>query len=247
LDIVLVPSQLYLHNIVAIFSLLTETMAGYVKFESRECANGEKDDQRLVVVKYFLDRPGYGLDNSSARLWKDAPKKCTVAHIRTFLLEQGIWEDDHILVEVYLDTYKTYMVVEAMEKGGVVFDYSDTSCSKPGVLNIRLTDLHSGEGVAQRQQNVAGDTSYCTLSPVGLFAFSMTVIMETADLYGELLPGSVSPSLILYWYVPLQGKGASSRQVVISYRTFDSHIQLKLSGVPTRFSSRVFCSSLRVW
>lgn len=173
-------------------------MVGYTKFES---TNGEKDDQRLVVVKYFLDRPGYGLKNSSARLWKNSPQKCTAAHIKAFLLEQGIWEDDHILVEVYLDTYETYMVVEAMEQGGVVFDYSDTSCSKPGVLNIRLTDLHSGEGGAQPQQNVAVATSYCTLSPVGLFAFSMTVIFETADLYGELLPGSVSPSFILYWYV----------------------------------------------
>jgi hypothetical protein len=180
-------------------------MVGYAKFETRESANGVKDDQRLVVVKYFLDRPGYGLQNASARLWKDAPKKCRAADIRTFLLEQGIWEDDHVLLEVYLDTYEAYMVVEAMEQGGVIFDYSDTSCSKPGVLNIRLTDLHSGEGGAQRQQNVA--ISYCTLSPVGLFAFSMTVIMETAHLYGDLLPGSVSPSFILYWYVPCQGQG----------------------------------------
>ena len=175
-------------------------MVGYAKFESREGANSVKDDQRLVIVKYFLDRPGYGIKNSSARLWKDAPLKCTSAHIRAFLLEQGIWEDDHILVEVYLDTYETYMVLEAMEQGGVVFDYSDTSCSKPGVLNIRLTDLHSGEqGGVQRPQNVAVATSLCTLSPVGLFAFSMTVILETADLYGELLPGSVAPSFILYW------------------------------------------------
>jgi hypothetical protein len=184
---------------------------GYAKFESRENSNNGvmKDEQRLVVVKYFLDRPGYGLENSSARLWKGAPLKCTAAHIRAFLIEQGIWEDDHILVEVYLDTYETYMVVEAMEQGGVVFDYSDTSCRKPGVLNIRLTDLHSGEGGAQRQQNVAGATSLCTLSPVGLFAFSMTVIFETADLYGELLPGSVAPSFILYWYV-LLGDGPTA-------------------------------------
>jgi hypothetical protein len=174
-------------------------MVGYAKFESRESANGVKDNQRLVVVKYFLDRPGYGIKNSSARLWKDAPFKCTAAHIRAFLLEQGIWEGDHILVEVYLDTYETYMVVEAMDQGGVVFDYSNTSFSKPGVLNIRLTDLHSGEGAAQRDQQVAVATSLCTLSPVGLFAFSMTVIFETADLYGQLLPGSVAPSFILYW------------------------------------------------
>jgi hypothetical protein len=184
-------------------SFATPTVVGYAKFETRESANGDKDDQRLVVVKYFLDRPGYGLQNASARLWKDAPKKCRATDIRTFLLEQGIWEDDHALLEVYLDTYEAYMVVEAMEQGGVIFDYSDTSCSKPGVLNIRLTDLHSGEVGAQRQQNVA--TSYCTLSPVGLFAFSMTVIMETAHLYGDLLPGSVSPSFILYWYVLCKG------------------------------------------
>lgn len=36
------------------------------------------DNERLVVVRYYLDRPGYGLHNSAARLWVSRVH-CTVA------------------------------------------------------------------------------------------------------------------------------------------------------------------------
>lgn len=164
----------------------------FTKIES----NGK--EERLVIVKYFLDRAGYGLSNSSARLWKGAPATCNASAIQSFLEAQGIWEESGILVEVFLDKYETYMALDLMDHGGVVFDYTETSAQNPGILNVRLTDLSSGEadGGAGAAVNSPG---FCTFNPIGLFAFSLTVIMETADLYGKLFENSVDPSFVLIW------------------------------------------------
>lgn len=51
------------------------------------------DVERLVVVRYYLDRPGYNLDNASARFWKNPPKVCHANDIKEFLTSQGIIDD----------------------------------------------------------------------------------------------------------------------------------------------------------
>jgi succinate-acetate transporter protein len=40
---------------------------------------------------------------------------------------------------------------------------------------------------------------HCNTSPVGLFAFSLTVALESADLLGKLVPNTVAPSFVLTW------------------------------------------------
>lgn len=175
----------------------------YTRIESNdESPAGE----RLVIVKYFLDRQGYDLQHSSARLWKggSVPPKCKANDIAAFLDRQGICtaDEDHMLIEVLLDKYETYMALEAIQQGNVVFDFSTTSAMEPGVLNIRLTDLSSGEVEGAASESSGGNSTNagtCTLNPVGLFAFSLTVIMETADVFGKLVPNTVDPSFLLTW------------------------------------------------
>lgn len=174
----------------------------YTRIESNDDAS---TDDRLVIVKYFLDRQGYDIQHSSARLWKaTVPSKCSADAIGIFLEAQGIVDpDEHMLVEVYLDKYETYMTLDAIDQGLVVFDFSATSCKNPGVLNIRLTDLSSGEAGLDggKTEHPAGSSNpgICTLNPVGLFAFSLTVIMENADTFGKLVPNTVAPSFLLLW------------------------------------------------
>ena len=169
------------------------------KMHTRIECSPETEKERLVVVRYFLDRQGYSLQNSSARLWKNAPSICKADDIRIFIEMQGIKEvnDHHMLVEVLLDKYECYMVIDALGDS-VVFDFSGSSATNPGVLNIRLTDLSSGEA-SEGKASESSSPVFCTTNPVGLFAFSLTVMMETADLYGKLLNNSVDPSFILTW------------------------------------------------
>jgi len=172
----------------------------YTRIES---SDETSPNERFVVVKYFLDRAGYDLQHSSARLWKGTvPSNCKAEDISAFLEQQGIVDpiDSHMLVEVYLDKFETYMALDAIEQGVIVFDFSSTSAKAPGVLNIRLTDLSSGEVNKDEQSGAAASSPRtCTLNPVGLFAFSLTVIMETADLLGKLVPNTVDPSFVLTW------------------------------------------------
>lgn len=72
-----------------------------------------KRPQRLVAVRYFLDRPGYGLHNSAVRMWFEPPKRCTPQQLHDFLKEQGIALDD-LLVEVYLDKFQSFMLLRRL-------------------------------------------------------------------------------------------------------------------------------------
>ena len=155
---------------------------------------------RKVLVKYYLDRPGYDLTHSSARIWNDPPETCNAPDIAEFLDQQGINSigDETMLVEVFLDRYKAYMLLESCDANKVMFDFSNTTSTDPGVITIRLTDLVSGEAKIEPPTRTVGAT-FCTTSPVGLFAFSMTVILDVADLFGKLVPGTVDPSFILIW------------------------------------------------
>jgi succinate-acetate transporter protein len=160
---------------------------------------------RMVVVRFFLDRPGYNLDNSSSRLWKNPPAACSPADIAAFLREQGIRDDadKNLLVELYLDKFRSYMLLEICAEDGVQFNFTGTTIQQPGILNIRLTDVTATE--AKKSSHVPGAVSaapqpqFCNTSPVGLFAFSMTVAMESAELFGRLVPGTVDESFVLVW------------------------------------------------
>jgi len=159
---------------------------------------------RKVVVEYYLDRPGYNMAHSSARVWDDPPKTCASADIAGFLDAQGIklLEDSTLLVEVYLDAYNTFMLLDACKDATVIFDFSDVTAAEPGILNIRLTDLlataDEGKREVERGSN-SGGTSLCSLSATGLFAFALTNIFQAADLMEKLCPGTVDSSFVLTW------------------------------------------------
>ena len=153
---------------------------------------------RLIVVRYYLDRPGYGLHNSAARLWFNAPSRCTPLDIQTFLEQQRI-SLPGLLVEVYLDKYESFMLLEACESSCVEWDFQHVTYHDPGILNIRLTDVKAAE---QEEENSADKkfpdqqqpaaaaspaTSYANPTSAGLFSFSMMVGLETAALFGSKL------------------------------------------------------------
>lgn len=166
-----------------------------------------KNDDRLVVVRYFLDRPGYGLDNSAARLWFHPPLKCKPVHVADFLEKQGIALPG-LLVEVFLDKYESFMLLEACEHGCIEWDFSEATYHNPGKLNIRLTDLSQAEAESNmtetdkmypqlaKPKEPAGP-QYANPTPAGLFSFSMMVGLETAALLGQLVPGTVEPAFAI--------------------------------------------------
>jgi succinate-acetate transporter protein len=156
---------------------------------------------RMVVVRYFLDRPGYNLDNSSSRLWKNPPAACSPADIAAFLREQGIRDDSDkkLLVELYLDKFRSYMLLEVCIEDGVQFNFAGTTIQKPGLVNIRLTDVAATAAEKSSHVSAAPQPQFCNTSPIGLFAFSMTVALETAELFGRLVPGTVDESFVLVW------------------------------------------------
>lgn len=178
--------------------------------EGSDCANigSAKKDAGLVAVRYFLDRPGYGLSQSSARLWLDPPSTCTAVHVQCFLTDQGIALDD-LLVEIFIDKFQSYMLLEACIASCVEWDFSDVSYAEPGILNIRLTDLTHAqqqdlEQQQQREQLSPGQQQpqqqeIANTTPIGLFAFSIMAALETAELMGRLIPGSVDESFVFVW------------------------------------------------
>jgi succinate-acetate transporter protein len=90
------------------------------------------------------------------------------------------------------------MLLEACEADHVQFDFSSTSAEEPGIVNIRLTDTSPGGNDSGKNQASAMSHN-CNTSPVGLFAFSLTVALEMTDLLGKLVPNSVAPSFVLTW------------------------------------------------
>jgi succinate-acetate transporter protein len=187
--------------------------------KSNETSNGTPSNekirhQRLVAVRYFLDRPGYSVHDSAMRLWFDPPALCTPVALRQFLEEQGIALTD-LLTEVYLDKFQSFMLLEACEAAAIEWDLKDTTTQHPGTLNIRLTDVSyaqrldedmskslSGPGAAPhapQPQQQAPQHQHANTTPVGLFAFSMMVGLETAAAMATLAPGSVDESFVIAW------------------------------------------------
>ena len=169
--------------------------------------NGNNIDDRIVVVRYYLDRPGYDLSNSSSRLWINPPLPVTPNDILQFLHDEGIRSQDdlndascNLLVELYLDTYQTFMLLEACNDYDIHFDYSNTTSAQPGILNIRLTDLNEATSASSSMnQSPSGGASNsntspprCNTSPVGLFAFAMTVGLDALNVLRELTDGESS-------------------------------------------------------
>ena len=135
---------------------------------------------RMAVVRYFLDRPGYDLRHSAARLWFHPPAVCTPQDIREFLNQQQI-SMKGLLVEIFLDKFDSFMMLDAIEAAFLEWDFSDTSPAQPATLKVRLTDLEQGqlaEGAMIAGSNKSEPSSSPTMastSPVGLFAFSLVV------------------------------------------------------------------------
>ena len=166
--------------------------------------------QRLVVVRYFLDRPGYSSTNSSARFWENPPSpNCTLLDIRDFLVQQNILENNtkdeppQILAEVYLDRYSSYMVLDAAFSDAVTFDFSASTRDQPMTLDIRLTDLEGLSSSSAGGSEASNVPKHCNMSPAGLYAFTMINGLEaTAMLIGLISsssPASIAPSFNLIY------------------------------------------------
>jgi succinate-acetate transporter protein len=147
--------------------------------------------ERVVLVRYFLDRPGYDLSNSSSRLWVNPPIHTTPQDISKFLHEQGIKlsNETKMLVELYLDHYEAFMLLEACAEHSIYFDFSSVTAAQAGVLNIRLTDLN---GIMASTKGIkrSSPVPRCNTSPVGLFGFSMVVGLDSFNILRELLDDS---------------------------------------------------------
>jgi hypothetical protein len=152
------------------------------------------------VVRYYLDRPGYDLTNSAARLWFHPPLRCKPTDVKEFLENQRIALPG-LLVEVYLDKYESFMLLEACDFSCIEWDFQNVSQNDPGILNIRLTDLSLAEQeqcMSEGEKNfppaqLAGKGPQATAqglqlanpTPAGLFSFSMMVGLETVALLGS--------------------------------------------------------------
>eukprot|EP00978_Attheya_sp_CCMP212_P021769 scaffold63999_cov51-Attheya_sp.AAC.2 len=175
--------------------------------------NDPEEEDRLVLVKYFLDRPGYDLKNCSSRFWINPPHTVNSQNILHFLVTHKI-PLDHLLVEVYSNKYECFMILEALAKEKVEWDFSHSSRENPYILNLRLTDLQYArqlDETANNSEDVQGkspmaimpspnkQTQHANTVPAGLFSFSMMVGLETAELMGRLVEGSVAGSFALTW------------------------------------------------
>jgi len=192
--------------------------SGHVRSNSVSSSSAKRP-QRLVAVRYFLDRPGYGLHNSAMRMWFEPPAKCSPGTLLLFLKEQGIALDD-LLVEVFLDRFESFMLLEACEAAAIEWNFAGTTPDDPGVLNIRLTDVSyaarldtdlgkssaeagAGPGSLPQQETEKKATPaahpHANTTPVGLFSFSMMVGLETAEVMSRLVPNFISPQYVLAW------------------------------------------------
>jgi succinate-acetate transporter protein len=158
---------------------------------------------RLVAVRYFLDRSGYGLHNSAARLWFDVPARAQPHDVGDFLRDQQIALEG-LLVEVYIDRFQSFMMLDACAAAGIEWDFGDTCPDNPGTINIRLTDLGGGSGggggdARTPSPGMSGRREIANATPMGLFAFSMTVGLECASFLIVLVPGSLSDYFVLVW------------------------------------------------
>jgi succinate-acetate transporter protein len=166
---------------------------------------GSSTVERLVVMRYYLDRPGYNITNSSSRIWVNPPKETSPADIAFFLHDQGIKskDDTRLLVELYLDEFHSYMLLEVCAEHMIHFDFTSTTSKKPGTLDIRLTDLNEimSTGGKGTKDGASAIVPRCNTSPVGLFAFSMTVGLDALNVLRKLLDddNKIDPSFLLVW------------------------------------------------
>ena len=109
---------------------------------------------RVVAVRYFLDRPGYGLHNSAMRLWWHPPAICDARAIQDFLQVQGIALPG-LLVELYLDQFRSFMSLEACQENFIEWDFTTTSAAQPGHLNVRLTDLALAQAALKEEETLS--------------------------------------------------------------------------------------------
>ncbi|GKY97129.1 hypothetical protein MPSEU_000671300 [Mayamaea pseudoterrestris] len=162
--------------------------------------------KRLVVVRYFLDRPGYGLHNSAARLWFHPPAQVTPSDLLDFLLHQEIAQTN-LLIEVHLDKFQSFMLLEACQSALIVWDFASASYEHPGVLNVRLTDVSPVARQAAMQAlttaAAAATTTPTTLqhantTPIGLFSFCIMAGLESTALLSTMFGDSaISPTFFL--------------------------------------------------
>lgn len=157
---------------------------------------GGNTELRLVVVRYYLDRAGHGVQDSAARLWFNVPAQCRPNDVRMFLSEQGI-AIDGLIVEIYLEKFGSFMLLEACEAAEIEWNFEMTNCADPGCLLVRLTDTSSA----------AGDKQLASSAPVriptghvGLLAFSLMLGLESCQEFMKLKSGSIGGSYLLTWF-----------------------------------------------
>ena len=201
--------------------------------------DNDADPRRMVVVRYFLDRPGYGFHNSAARFWFDPPEVCMSRHVHAFLKEQGIALDG-LLIEIHLDKFQAFMLLEACEANLIQWNFGGTNIHDPGVLNVRLTDLARAE-MDEKGLSGSGHSSSSNLGggggssphppivmantiPAGLLSFAMMVGLETAALMGQMFPGTVSASFTLAWGPYMLFVGGLLQIIVGTLQVFRNNI-----------------------
>jgi succinate-acetate transporter protein len=184
---------------------------------------------RLAAVRYYLDQPGYGMHDSAVRLWFHPPSICTPAALRLFLVQEGILaalEHDHhhpLLVEVYLDKFQAFMALSACETAAMEWNLHDTTPEQPGMFNIRLTETpapHDWKATSESTHSTDLETlthllppppvPHANSAPIGLFAFSLMVGLETAAVMEKLTSDDfIDYSFVLAWgpYMFFSGGG----------------------------------------
>lgn len=207
--------------------------------------------RRMVAVRYFLDRPGYGLHNAAVRLWIDPPSICVPSDLHQFLMKHGIlpsedesgnnstamndnsshlyssllegFHHDDFLVEVYLDKFQSFMLLQACEDAKMEWNLTDSTMNHPGTFNVRLTDvshhIHESHHETATKSVIppVGAAVNANTAPVGLFAFAFMVGLETLftmerlirDPDGDSFFFGIDPAYVITWgpYMVFSGGG----------------------------------------
>ena len=208
--------------------------------------------RRMVAVRYFLDRPGYGLHNAAVRFWVDPPAICVPSDLHQFLMKNGIlpneddtgsgstdlvdtsstaktlaaisggksFHHDDFLVEVYLDRFQSFMLLQACEDAKVEWNLTDSTIERSGTFNVRLTDVSHHEPHHASNKTVAPPVSasvHANTAPVGLFSFAFMVGLETVFAMERLLRDpngdnyffGIDPAYVITWgpYMIFSGGG----------------------------------------
>lgn len=140
------------------------------------------------------------------RLWFDPPEICKPSALKNFLKAQNILLPE-LIVEVYLDKFQSFMLLEACDAAAIEWDLADTTLADPGIMAIRLTDvgyasrldqgLSKGTAAPAASPTMAPIPQHANTTPVGLFAFSFMVGLETTDVLGKLAPNFVSTQFVV--------------------------------------------------